>query len=507
MNDILLLPPPPPKTPKRKRHRKNQQSHSVTDGAAAPAIVTQPGCVAQTRCQESCHENCQASGQDVHQDDRQEGCNQAADLVVLSPGKKKRTRRPRKRKTNVEAPVNMIVSTDPIVSDQTEPLKLAVPVGSPYPAAAPKPARPAALTPQIEAIRAALPAPAEYDLGNLARAEHWQPFPPSSPRSGQTLSSGPMSSPVRDVPYYQDAPRRRSRFIGLAMTAILLGISVTTAIVLSDAPKPEAKRQTAAMSPVLASAPAASLMQKSPASTTGESDALAGVRIVDPSWDKKMSCNEGTWPYIDQRCLVKEGSRSAARAENKIGPRMMIRRPAAPETTGPIGSTTAIVPAAPKAIATDGVAVREADIEKHEGRHDIVAPAPVLRAAPPKPVETRTSTVEIRTAPVESRMSVVETRTPTVTVEDTAPRYTRSSRWRKTAPVRTYSLSEETAAPAVTSRRATSVRRAATVTSVKRKRQTYVAEAGRRSYGRVTQAQAPQAPQFFFPFGWFVQAR
>ena len=99
------------------------------------------------------------------------------------------------------------------------------------------------------------------------------------------------------------------------MTAILLGISVTTAIILSDAPKPDAKRQTADMSPVLASAPTASLMQKVPTGTAGESDALAGVRIVDPSWDKKMSCNEGTWPYIDQRCLVKEGSRSAARAE------------------------------------------------------------------------------------------------------------------------------------------------------------------------------------------------
>lgn len=473
---------PPPAPPKRRRNRKNRKSVSATDGASPPAIVTQPSCIAQT----SYHESCQAGGQEDRQDDRQEGCNQGADFVVLPPENKKRTRRPRKRKTNVEAPVNMIVSTDPIVSDQTEPLKLAVPVGSPYPAVAPKPARPAALTPQIVAIRAALPAPAEYDLGNLARAELWQSSPSPSSRSG------PASSPVKNVPHRQDVPRRHSRFVGLAMTAILLGISVTTAIVLSDAPKPDTKRQTADVSPIVATVPATSLMQKIATSPAGESDALAGVRIVDPSWDKKMSCNEGTWPYIDQRCLVKEGSRSAARAENKIGPRM-IRRPAAPETSGPIGSTTAIVPAAPKVSATDGVAVRDADMEKHEERHEkIVAPEPVLRAAPPKPVETRTSNVEIRTAPAETRPS-------TVTVQNVEPRYIPSSPRRRAASVRTFRLSEETTKPVATPRRAA---------SVKRKRPTYVAEAGRRAYGRVvTQAQAPQAPQFFFPFGWFVQAR
>ena len=267
------------------------------------------------------------------------------------------------------------------------------------------------------------------------------------------------------------------------MTAILLGISLTTAVILSDAPKPDARAQTTKASPVVAAAPATPLMQEMPTRTAEESDALAGIRIVDPSWDKKISCNEGTWPYIEQRCLVKDEKRSAAKIENKIGPRMIgsSTRPAAPEKSGPIGSTTAIVPAAPKVNMTDGVAVRDADIERREDierqeeKHEKIAPEPVLRAAPSKFVETRTATVPVQTF---------------------APRYSPSSQRRRTS-VRTFRLSEETK-PVVTPRRAA---------SVTRKRQTYVADAGRRSYGRVTQAQAPQAPQFFFPFGWFVQAR
>ena len=277
------------------------------------------------------------------------------------------------------------------------------------------------------------------------------------------------------------------------MTAILLGISLTMAVNFSDAPKPDVRGQTTKASPVVAAAPATPLMQEMPTRTAEESDALAGIRIVDPSWDKKISCNEGTWPYIEQRCLVKDERRSAAKIENKIGPRMIGSsiRPAAPEKSGPIGSTTAIVPAAPKVNVTDGVAVRDADIERREDiesreeKHEKIAPEPVLRTAPPKPVE-------IRTAPAE-------TRTSTVTVQNVEPRYIPSSPRRRAASVRTFRLSEETTKPVVTPRRAA---------SVKRKRQTYVADAGRRSYGRVvTQAQAPQAPQFFFPFGWFVQAR
>lgn len=261
------------------------------------------------------------------------------------------------------------------------------------------------------------------------------------------------------------------------MTAILLGISLTTAVILSDAPKPDAAGQATKASRVVA-APTTPSVQEMLA-TTDESDALAGIRIVDPSWDKKISCSEGTWPYIEQRCLE---TKSATKAENKIGPGMIGPRirPTAPETSGPIGSTTAIVPAAPK-VTTDGVATHEADIEKHEEKHeDIAPPEPVLRAAPSKLVETRTSTVPAQT---------------------TTPRYTRSSQRRR--PVRTFRLSEDTnpvVKPVATPRRAA---------SVKRKPQRYVADAGRRRVRErvVRQAQAPQAPQFFFPFGWFVQAR
>ncbi|ARP98874.1 hypothetical protein CAK95_07125 [Pseudorhodoplanes sinuspersici] len=377
----------------------------------------------------------------------------------------------------------MIVPTDPIVSGQTTPIKLAVPVGSPFPATPPKPVRPAALTPQIVALRASLPVPVEYNRRIPAARRRWRVS---------------LSSVGRAASRTAGVLRRHRQSAGLVMTAILLGISLTTIVILADAPESDATAQKAEKPATLAAAPAVPPAQGAPAGIAEESDALAGVRIVDPSWDKKMSCSEGTWPYIDQRCLVKDEARSEARAENKIGPRMIgsTPRPPAPETSGPIGSTTAIVRAAPKVNATDGVAARDADVDEDMESEQVpnATPAPPPDVAPSKLVETQTSTMPAQ--PVAPQYASPSSRS------------VRSSQRRQS--LRTFRLSEETEAkPAVAPRRTTNVRRTTTrAATVTRKRQPYMADAGRRVRQRVVrQAQVPQAPQFFFPFGWFVQAR
>jgi hypothetical protein len=459
---------PPPVALKKRRVRKIRKSGSATD-ASAHSIVAQPSCQ-ENYNQENYNQD---NGQDSHQENHYEG----TDIVALPLEKKKRTRRPRKRKTDVEARADMIVPTDPIVSAPPAPLKLAVPVGLPFPAVPPKPVKlprlPAALPPQIVAIRASMPVPVECNRED------------PTARTGRRLSAF-LSRGRHALSQAAGVPRRHPRSTGLVMTAILLGISLTTAVILSDVPKPDATGQATDASPILAAAPAAPSVQEALTRMPEESDALAGIRIVDPLWDKKVSCSEGAWPYIDQRCLE---AKSAARTENKIGPGMIAprARPAAPETSGPIGSTTAIVPAAPKAPVTDGVAPRDLELQKDEEKG--AQPAP--KVAPSQLAETRTSTIPPETAtPRYSRPS---------------PRYASSAQTRyapstqRRQPVRTFRLSEETK-PVVT--------RQWRAAGVKRKRQPYVADAGRRSRERIiNQAQAPQAPQFFFPFGWFVQAR
>ena len=392
----------------------------------------------------------------------------------------------------------MIVPTDPIVSGETTPIQLAVPVGSPFPAVPPKPIKPAMLTPM--ALRALLPVPVDYNRAIPSTRKRWK-------------VSGFLSKSGRAVSRTADVLRRHRQSLGLVMTAILLGISLTTIVILADAPKTAPSVEATQAPAVVAAAPAPAPVQDVPASPE-ESDALAGIRIVDPSWDKKMSCNEGTWPYIDQRCLVKDEKQSAAKAENKIGPRMIgsTPRPQALEPIGPIGSTTAIVPAAPKVNVTDGAAPRaedvEQDAEQHEAdireREDIrkkyeairkknedIRPARVPDAAPMRAADVESS------KPVEIRTST----TPAETVSQrsySSPKHVRSKPRRQRT--RTVRPTEE-AQPAERRQRAVSVRR-------KRQAAPAVADARRRPRQRVVQqAQAPQAPQFFFPFGWFVQAR
>lgn len=358
----------------------------------------------------------------------------------------------------------MIAPTEPIVTGQTAPMTLAVPVGPPFPSTPPKPARPvalksAALTPQIVSLRASMLVPVECN--------------PAVPPTTRGQFTNLLSKGGQALSQAAAALRGHPRSTGLGITAILLGISLTSVIILSDPPEPDVTTNQQTEEPRLAAAPA---VEPAPATPTGmaeESDALAGIRIVDPSWDKKSSCNEGTWPYIDQRCLIKDETGSDSKVETKIGPRMIDSRtrPNVPEAAGPIGSTTAIVPAAPKVNATDGVATRDMEMEKH---NEDMLPEKVSDIAPAKLAETRTSTVPAQAI---------------------TPRYSASSQ--RYRPVRTFRLSEE--AKPVPPRR---------VVSAKRKRQPVVADAGRRAHARaINQAQAPQPPQFFFPFGWFVQAR
>ncbi len=66
----------------------------------------------------------------------------------------------------------------------------------------------------------------------------------------------------------------------------------------------------------------------------------------------------------------------------------------------------------------------------------------------------------------------------------------------RTRKVQTSRRSEEARAPS-----------ARHVVSAKRKKRPYVAEARRRTTQRNVVSAAPQAQQFFFPFGWLVQAR
>ena len=309
----------PSPVPTKKRVRKRRKNHLAIDAHSAPSALAQT-----------------SDGHDEGQ-------------LALPFQTRKKTRRPRTRKTNVEVPADMIVPTDPIVSGESTPIQLAVPVGSPFPAVPPKPIKPAMLTPM--ALRALLPVPVDYNRAIPSPRKCWK-------------VSGFLSKSGRAVSRTADVLRRHRQSLGLVMTAILLGISLTTIVILADAPKTAPKVEAAQAPAVVAAAPAPAPapVQDIPAGPE-ESDALAGIRIVDPSWDKKMSCNEGTWPYIDQRCLVKDEKRSVAKAENKIGPRMIgsTPRPQALEPIGPIGSTTAIVPAAPKVNVTDGAAARDED--------------------------------------------------------------------------------------------------------------------------------------------------
>lgn len=271
-----------------------------------------------------------------------------------------------------------------------------------------------------------------------------------------------MLSPTLDV------LRRYPRAMGLLTTALLLGVSLVAMIAVSDMSEPQATERKIDDRFSLATAPSNDpltlLAEEGEPRPAEVIDPLASIRIVDPSWDRKLSCTEGTWPYIEQRCLLKD--ESDAKVDNKIGPRMIDSRTRTitPEAAGPIGSTTAIVPASPRAQSTDGVAPPETDLDQYEELNP-----------GPEPASVAVPIIDTRSIPPQALASRADAR---------------SARLR---PSRILRLSEDTK-PAP--------RRSA---SVKKKRQPSVVDAGRRA--RAQAVNQVQTPQFFFPFGWFVQAR
>lgn len=420
------------------------------------------------------------------------------DIASPPVEKKRRPRTPRKRKTPVEAAPEMIAPAEPIASAPTAavapesvaepggPLGLAVPVGPSFAPPLPARVKPSALTPQVVSLRASMLVPLEPHVAEPAASDRWR-------------LPGFVSKATDALPKISGVLRRHPRSVGLAMTALLLGISLTTAAMFSLPAQRSAAEQTKPAPELAAAAPVAQSSMETrteqPARTgtaeaagaAEESDALAGVRIVDPSWDGASSCKDSVWPYIDQRCVVKEDTAKAGtRTETKIGPRSIDIRPQLSPSarTGPIGSTTAVVPASPKVNATDGLGLGQfisggAETDGRATKEDV---DPEATDAPARDVPA------IRTAPVQA----VETQASAMQVVRQASPAPRS---RKSRQMETFRLTEETTkAPP---------RRAA---QVKRKKYPSVAASSRRTRV-VNNAVQPQPPQFLFPFGWFVQAR
>lgn len=434
-------------------------------------------------------------------------------------------KRVRKSKTKEEAAAAMIAPTDPIVrAAPSEPpsadVPLAVPVGAPFPQGPTPSAVMRSATPQIIAMRSQMLVPVSA-FGETVNDKSDDKA--TSDKATWTMAAASVRRAGR-----LSLVRNRSH-AGLVATGLLLAFSMTTVVLLSDDAAPKRREavvpaitgyqaepiptphlhqaqqvQSPQSQPVQqkpapskaaqksatpkAAQPVRQVMPAQPAPaqpeqavTTEESDGLAGVRIVDPSWDKSHSCSESAWPYIDQRCLTKEEPRQDGRAENKIGPRMFVAppRPAAPPVNTPLGSTTAIVAAAPKVHpTTDGVGTHEADDEM-QPQQVIAEPAP---------------------APVYKPQRVIEAKAPPVQDYVVTERYVeKSSRERvskKRQATRTVREVEETR-PAKPQR----------VVAARKKRQPVVAEARRAGPRVVQQAQAAPQPQFFFPFGFFMQAR
>jgi len=484
---LLLLPAPSsdPAAAKPKRARRTRKSAAVEDSATAPKPRTRKR---------------RAAGEPA-------------------------AKRVRKSKTKEEAAAAMIAPTDPIVrAAPSEPpaadVPLAVPVGAPFPQA---PARPAmrSATPQIIAMRSQMLVPVSA-FGEAANDKA-----ASDKHAGDKAAWTMAAASVRRAG--RSSLVRNRSYAGLIATGLLLAFSMTTVVLLSDDAAP---KRTEAVVPAItgyqaepiptpylhqaqqvqppqsqpvqqkpgpskaaqksatpkAAQPVRQVMPAQPAPaqpeqvvTTEESDGLAGVRIVDPSWDKSHSCSESAWPYIDQRCLTKEEPRQDGRAENKIGPRMFVAppRPAAPPPAAPVGSTTAIVAAAPKVHpTTDGVGTHEAD--------DEVQPQQVIAEPAPAPVYKPQRVIEAKAPPVQDY----------VVTERYVEKSSRERVSKKRQATRTVREVEETR-PAKPQR----------VVAARKKRQPVVAEARRAGPRVVQQAQAAPQPQFFFPFGFFLQAR
>lgn len=368
--------------------------------------------------------------------------------------KRKRAGRPRKLAPVAAASVEMIRPDEPIVFGRAAALPFAVPVGKPYPSTSCTNHRSSALTPEALSLRSTMLVPAQYDRVAAKDRSRWLRH---AVAKTQMILSGATN-----------ILRRHPRAAGLIMTAILLGITLATVAILSDRSGPDVAIQKTE-EPRLAAAPSLGPPVDAQSAAVEENDSLAGVRIVDPSWDKKSSCSEGTWPYIEQRCLVKDETGKGALNENKIGPRMIDSRvrPPAPEPDGPIGSSTLVAPAAPKVSTTNGIAPRNVDQDDDEE----LTSNPAADAVPVQVSDTRASAMPVQA--VTSRVSI-------------APSKYRSARALRRS---------DEISPAAPRR----------VTNAKRKRHQTVADAGRKA--RTRTINTVQAPQFFFPFGWFVQAR
>ncbi len=416
----------------------------------------------------------------------QQACDGAGTIAATPAEKKRRARSPRKRKSPVEISADMIAPDEPIVSQPPaqsrsrrtvskrtaraeKSIPLAVPVGAPYPSTPARPVKVSALPMDIVSLRTSMLVPVTIDSAAPVASHEWQ-LPDFVWKARHAL------------PKIGNALRRHPRAVGLTITAVLLGLSITMAAIHWEPSQRSMTEQPAAVPKGVAIASSVSA-ESAPIETDvsiaadaqsqpKDENTAPGVRIVDPSWDKKSSCHESAWPYIDQSCLLKDEENNDGKPDRKIGPRMIDARtrPRSPDDPASIGSATAIVPAAPKAQATDGVATPELDAEQQ----DEAAPKPVTDSAPLPVADTQTATIsEQRSAP---------------RVRFVAPQRTRKGR--------TFRRSDEVRVPAPSR-----------VGSAKRKKQPYVAEARRRTTQRNVVSAPPQAQQFFFPFGWLVQAR
>ncbi len=262
---------------------------------------------------------------------------------------------------------------------------------------------------------------------------------------------------------------------GLAVAAAL-SFSIATAIILAGTPPVpvEAKSTTTKIAaenpPPENPAPARAL------TTQQLSQSLANIRIVDrPPPRERASCEDSVWPYIDKNCLAGLNAETEAgkTAKNettakdettgettaaKIGPNSVDFRPPKPlenakQRDVPIGSLTAIIPARPKARATDGIATREAE-----------PPAEAMELRPLAPRRSTSRTL----ASIDRPPEVVKSRKSVRVAEQ--PQY-RAKAERK-----------------------------------KKRRYEFADTTPRTSHRRVA-SERPQMPTFFFPFGLFTQAR
>lgn len=149
---------------------------------------------------------------------------------------------------------------------------------------------------------------------------------------------------------------------GTAMTmACVLAVG---GIFLFAAPQPESGgKQGATRASAVPSGTVASPQTQSDTKAQVKTDVKTDVKIIGASAESSRPCDEQTWPYIEQRCLIPADSKTA---QNNKGPtpplglRDMLAgvRPAqddasaapakaAPAADQPVGSVTAIAPTPP----------------------------------------------------------------------------------------------------------------------------------------------------------------